>query len=71
MRPPSLPVTTSRCFSVIGIDDEAVAARPVADRADMGEVGLLRVAQIGDQCAGRLNRPPFVPRARSLRGRAS
>ena len=41
---------------MIGIDDEAVAARAIADRADMGEVGLLRIAQIGDQRAGRLNR---------------
>ena len=69
--PPSLPVTTSRCFSVIGSMMRLVAARPVTDRADVREVSLLRVAQIGDQRAGRLNRPPSALRGRSLRGRAS
>ena len=45
------------------IDDEAVAARAVRDGADVGEVGLLRVAQVGDEAAGGLNRrrAPFEP----------
>ena len=44
--PPSLPATTSRCLSVIGSMSRQSADGPVGDRAHMGEVGLLRVAQV-------------------------
>ena len=50
------------------IDDQAVGGRLVADGADVREVGLLRVAQVADQPAGRLHRrdpavepEPFEP----------
>ena len=52
-------------FQGDGVDDEAVAARPVPDGADMSEVGFLRIAQIGDQGPRRLDgrRSPFEPEA--------
>ena len=47
------------------IDDEAVAARAIADGAHVGEVGLLRVSQIADERAGGLDRglPAFQSEA--------
>ena len=51
-RPPSEPSRISRCFSVVGSMSSPSARCAVGDGADVGEVGLLRVAQVLDQRAG-------------------
>ena len=38
------------------IDQQAVGGGPVGDRAHVCEVGLLCIAEVGDESAGRLNR---------------
>ena len=67
-RPPSVASTISRCFERGRIDEQAVGGLAQADAADVGEVGLLRVAQVPDQRAARRTPPPGGVRGRSLRG---
>ena len=37
------------------VDNQAVGARAVADRADVGEIGFLRIAQVGNEPTCRLD----------------
>ena len=69
--PPSLPVTTSRCFSVIGSMIEALGRGAIHDGAHVREVRLLRVAQVVRQAARGLHRGLVPVRGRSPRGRGS
>jgi hypothetical protein len=43
-------------FERDGIDEQTFRGRLVGDRTHVGEVGLLRLAKVGDQPAGRLDR---------------
>ena len=64
-RPPSIDSTTSRCFERRRIDQQAVGHLPQADRPDVREVGLLRVAQVAHQRAAGAHRglPPLEAKA--------
>ena len=60
--------TTSRCSSVVGSISRLSGALLEPDGADVGELGLLRVAQVAHQRAGRARPPPAGARGRSRRG---